>query len=113
MRKEGVEGDIIGFTGSDGTIIEGWLVYLFSGKIQSDVYGVAIVVGTSLINCGISSSSLYYVCWKGFPRTCIEFVQLLGILKRDSNILIQDTINIARSLRYYQYIYCHTQRGEW
>ena len=101
LRKEGIKGDTVGLTVSDEIMIKGWLVDLFSGKIQSHVYDVAIVVGTYSINCGISSSSLYYVCWKGFPRTCIESVQLLGILKRESNILMQDTINITFPLRYF------------
>ena len=74
---------------------------LFSGNIKSDVYDVAIVVGTSAVNCGISSLSLYYVCWKGFPRKFIEFGQLLGRLKRDSNRLMQDTIHVVPSLRQF------------
>ena len=101
LRKEGIPGDVVVLTGSDGIMMKGWLVDLFSGKIASEICDVAIVVGTSAVNCGISSSSLYYVCWKGFPRTFIEFVQLLGRLKRNNSRSMQDTIHIVLSLRYF------------
>ena len=68
LRKEDIQGDTVVLTRSDGIMMKGWLVDLFSGKIQNDVCDVAIVVGTSAVNCGISSSSLYYFCWKGCPR---------------------------------------------
>lgn len=82
LRDESIDGDTVVITGLDGIMMKSWLVDLFGGKSSSDVCDVAVVVGTSVVNCGISSASLYYIFCKGFPRTFIEFTHLLGRLKR-------------------------------
>ena len=38
-----------------------WLVDLFPGKITSLHCDVAVIVGTSVVNCGVSSKSLCYM----------------------------------------------------
>ena len=48
-------------TRSDGIMMTSWLFNLFGAKIRREVCDVAVVVGTSAVNCGISSSSLYYI----------------------------------------------------
>ena len=78
LREDSIDGDTVVITGLDGIMMKSWLVDLFGGKIRSDVCDVAVVVGTSAVNCGISSAHLYYIFCKGFPRTFIEFTQLLG-----------------------------------
>ena len=85
-------------TGSDDIMMKSWLFNLFGGKIRREVFDVAVVVGTSAVNCGISSSSLYYIFCKGFPRTFIEFVLVLGRLKRTPIRLMQDRIHILLSI---------------
>lgn len=64
LRKEGIQVETVVLTGSDRIMMKGWLVNLLSGKICSNKSDVAIVVGTSALNCGISSLSLYYICCK-------------------------------------------------
>jgi len=92
LRKEEIPCDTLVWTESDEIMMKGWLVDLFRGNITSDVCDVANVIDTSAVTCGISNSLLYDGCWKIFPGTFIEFVQLLGRLKREINQIMQDTI---------------------
>ena len=82
-------------------MMKGWLVDLFGGNITIEVYDVAIVVETSADNCGISSTFLHYICWKGFPRSFIEFVQLVDRLRRGSSRSMQEKIHIILTLQQF------------
>lgn len=65
-----------------------------------------VVVGTSAINCGISSSTLYYISVKGFPRSINELVQLMGRLKRSKGDRVkQDRIHHMLSLPLFSTMY--------
>eukprot|EP00978_Attheya_sp_CCMP212_P030383 scaffold111497_cov63-Attheya_sp.AAC.1 len=72
--------DAVSLTGSDGIMMKSFLVDLFSSKISSDVCNLAIIAGTSAMNCGISSNLLHYIIHIGFPRPVSEMVQTLGRL---------------------------------
>ena len=82
LREASVDGDTVVLTGSDGIMMKTWLVDLFADKTTSVNCKIMVVVGTSAINCGISSPSLYYIFVKGFPRSICELIQLMGRLKR-------------------------------
>ena len=59
LREAGVCGDTVVLTGSDGIMMKSYLVDLFIGKTTSEHCKIAVVVGTSAVNCGISSPMLY------------------------------------------------------
>ena len=81
----------------------GWL--FFCRQITSKEYDI-VIVGTSAVNCGISSNSLYYIFVKGHPISFLELIQLMGILKRGSGkLLVQDQIHILLSIPNFIYIY--------
>ena len=65
-----------------------------------------VVVGTSAINCGISSPPLYYIFMKGFPCSICELIQLMRRLKRGSGERMkQDQIHLIVSLPYFVSVY--------
>ena len=82
LREAGVCGDTVVLTGSDGIMMKSYPVDLFADKTSSVNCRIAVVVGTSAVNCGISSPKLYYIFGKGFLRSFNEMVQLMGRLKR-------------------------------
>ena len=47
--------------------MESWLVYLFSGRMQSNNCDIIAIIGTSATNYRISSNEIYYICVKGHP----------------------------------------------
>lgn len=95
-------GDDIVLTGPDGIMIKSWLVDLFAGKIISINCNMLVVVGTSAVNCGISSPTLYCIFMKDFPRNLCELVQLMGRTKRGSGDRVkQDMIHLILSLPYF------------
>ena len=76
-------------------MMKAWLVDLFADKIKSEQCDILAIVGTSTVNCGISSNNLYYIFVKGHPRSFLEIIQLLGRLKRGCGVrLMQDQIHI-------------------
>ena len=99
-------GDTVVLTGSDGIMMKSWLVDLFADKTTSVNCNISVVVGTSAVNCGISSPALYYIFMKGYPRNICELVQLMGRLKRGSGDRIkQDQIHFMLSVPYFTSIY--------
>jgi len=105
LREASVDGDTVVLTGSDGIMIKTWLIDLFVDKTTSLNCKIMVVIGTSTINCGISSPSLYYIFMKGFPRN-ICLIQLMGRLKCGSGERIkQDRILLILSLPYFVSIY--------
>ena len=80
-------------------MLKSWLVDLFADKIKSDICDIIAIVGTSAVNCGISSNNLYYIFVKRHPRSFLELVQLLGRLKRGGGTrTMQDEIHILLSM---------------
>jgi hypothetical protein len=93
------DSDTMSLTGGDGIMMKSFLVDLFAGKIESDVCKLSIIVGTSAMNCGISSKLLHFLLFIGFPRRMSELVQTLGRLFRGPPPrLQQDTIKWVLSL---------------
>ena len=106
LRDGNITGDVVVLTGSDGIMMKSWLVDLFAGKTSSDNCKIVVVVGTSAVNCGISSPTLYYICVKGFPRSLNELVQLMGRLKRGNGVRVkQDRIHLMLSLPLFSTMY--------
>ena len=106
LREASVVGDTVVLTGSDGIMMKTWLVDLFADKTNSINCKIIVVIGTSAINCGISSPALYYIFMKGFPRNICELIQLMGRLKRGSGERIkQDRIHLILSLPYFVSVY--------
>ena len=106
LREAGVCGDTVVLTGSDGVMMKSYLVDLFAGKTSSVNCRIAVVVGTSAVNCGISSPQLYYIFVKGFLRSLNELVQLMGRLKRGKgDRLKQDRIHVMLSLPHFCTMY--------
>ena len=56
LKDVDIARDTVVMTGGDGVMIKSWLVDLFTGKIYSDNCYIITVVGTSVVNCGISSN---------------------------------------------------------
>jgi hypothetical protein len=80
-------------------MMKSFLVDIFAGKIESDVRKLSIIIGTSAMNCGISSKLLHFLLFIGFPRRMSELVQTLGRLFRGPPPrLQQDTIKWVLSL---------------
>ena len=99
LREASVVGDTVVLTGSDGIMMKTWLVDLFADKTTSINCKIIVVIGTSAINCGISSPALYYIFMKGFPRNICELIQLMGRLKRGSGERKkQDRVHLILSL---------------
>ena len=93
------DADLIGYTviltGANGIMIKSWLVDLFAGKIHSDKCDISSSIGTSAVNCGISSNKLYFIFVKGHPRSFQELIQLMGILKqRNGERTMKDKLHI-------------------
>ena len=59
LREASLNGDTVVLTGSDGIMMKTWLVDLFADKTTSVNCKIMVVAGTSAVNCGISSPSLY------------------------------------------------------
>lgn len=74
LRDSGVEGDTVVLTRDDGAMMKLWLIDLFARKIQSENYDICAIIGTSAVNCGISSNDLYYIFVKGHPRSFLELI---------------------------------------
>ena len=98
LRDASVVGDTVVLTGSDGIMMKSWLVDLFSDNTTIEACKIAVVAGTSAINCGVSSPQLHYICVKGFLQSLVEFVQLVGCLKYGTVQILQDRIDILLSL---------------
>ena len=106
LRNGNIPGDVVLLTGSDGIMMKSWLVNFFAGKTSSDNCNIVVVVGTSAVNCGISSSTLYYIFVKGFLQSINELVQLMGRLKRGKGERVkQDCIHPMLSLLLFSTIY--------
>ena len=102
LREASIDGDTLVLTGLDGIMTKTWLVDLFVDKTTSVNFKIMVVVGTSTINCGISSPSLYYIFMKGFPRSICKLIQLMGRIKHGSGEQMkQDQIHLIVSLPYF------------
>ena len=117
LRDAGITGDTVSLTGGDGIMMKAWLVDLFADKLKSDSCDILAIVGTSAVNCGISSNNLYYIFVKGHPRSFLELIQLLGRLKRGCGVrLMQDQIHIMLSvpnfISVFQSILRHDNENE-
>ena len=117
LRDAGITGDTVSLTGGDGIMMKAWLVDLFADKLKSDSCDILAIVGTSAVNCGISSNNLYYIFVKGHPRSFLELIQLLGRLKRGCGVrLMQDQIHIMLSvpnfISVFQSILQHDNENE-
>jgi hypothetical protein len=94
--------DAVSLTGSDGIMMKAFLVDIFSGKLTSDVCDLAMIAGTSAMNCGISSNFLHYILHVGFPRRPSEMIQTLGRLCRGPLPRArQDSIRYILSLSFF------------
>ena len=82
LRDAGITGNTVSLTGGDGIIMKAWLVDLFADKIKSEQCDILAIVGTSAVNCDISSNNLYYIFVKGHSRLFLELIKLLARLKR-------------------------------
>lgn len=86
--------------------MKSWLVDLFPGKTSSNNCRIFVVVGTSSVNCGISSPLLYYIFVKGPLRSFNELVQLRGRIKRGkSDRDKQDRIHLMLFLPHFSTMY--------
>ena len=102
LRDADIGGDTVLLTGGDGVIMKTWLVDLFAAKIHSDNCDIISIIGTSAINCGISSNKLYYIFMQGHPRSYLKLIQLMGRLKRgNGQQKIQDKLHIFLSLSIF------------
>ena len=72
LRETSVDDNTLVLTGSDGIMMTTWLVDLFSDRTTSVNCKIMLVVGTSAINCGISSPSLYYIFVTIFPAVFLN-----------------------------------------
>ena len=87
------------------------------GKITSENCDMLAIVGTSAVNCGISSNNLYYIFVKGHPRSFLELIQLLGRLKRGGGERrirdkIHTLLSIPNFISVYYYILQHDNKAE-
>ena len=106
LRDAGIAGDTVVLTGGDGIMMKSWLVDLFADKITSENCDMLAIVGTSAVNCGISSNNLYYIFVKGHPRSFLELIKFLGRLKRGSGERkMQDKIHILLSIPNFISVY--------
>ena len=67
LKDADIGGDTGVSTGSDGVMMKTWLVDLFTAKIHSDNCDIIAIIGTSAVNCGISSNKFYYIFMQGHP----------------------------------------------
>ena len=58
----------------------------FAEKITSQRYDMLAIVGTSTVNCDISSNNLYYIFVKDHTRSFLELTQVLGRSKRGCGV---------------------------
>jgi len=61
LRGASIPGDAVVLTGGDGIMMKSWLVDLFADKMSSKECDIIAIVGTSAVNYGVSSNSLYYM----------------------------------------------------
>ena len=64
LKDADLGGDTVLLTGDDGVTMKTWLVDLFAAKIHSDSCDIIAIIGTSAVDCGISSNELYYILCK-------------------------------------------------
>ena len=67
LKDADIAGDIVVLTSRDGVMKKSWLVDLFAGKIHSDNCYIIAIIGTSAVNCSISSNELYHIFVKVHP----------------------------------------------
>lgn len=73
--------------------------HFFADRITSKECDIIAVVGTSALNCCISSDLLYYIFVKSHPRTFVELIQLISRLKHgNGKCVLQDQIHILLSI---------------
>jgi len=107
LRDTSIAGDTAAFTVGDGIMMKSWLVDFFADKITSENCDMLAIVGTSAVNCGISSNNLYYIFLKGHPRSFLELIQLLGRLKCGGERIVQDRILVLLSIPKFISV-CHS-----
>ena len=106
LRDAGITGNTLSLTGGDGIMMNSWLVDLFADKITSVHCDILAIIGTSAVNCDISSTNLHYTLVKCHHGSFLELIQLLGSLKRGCGArIMQDHVYIFLSIPNFISVY--------
>jgi len=76
------DGDALTLIGGDGIMMKQYLIDMFSGRLDSELVKLVLLIGTSAVQCGVSANDLHFILALGWPRRMVELLQLLGRLMR-------------------------------